>query len=573
MNINKKLMQTIKKIAIEVWKVTVYIFSVYWIIILLTKSKSEGIVLSKNDINLLLLFFILCLSGGIMHMKTKKIRKEFLRKEERYYRIFNQLNDVYYEASLDGRIITISPSIAQLLGYNPEKLIGRNIGELYVSPSQRSVVLEHILQKNEVNNEEVILKGADGTVHIIWLHGKLDKNIAGEIIITGTMRDVTDYIHYVKRTEESELNYKLLFEKMANGYFILEPVYNSKGRIEDVKIVDVNPAGISASDISRERVVGKTWFEIMGTKNSLVHKYERLIKYDENIEIEGYHLLKNRYFNFLAFKISDTRIGCIMDDITERRTAEKELEKINLELEQRVSDRTRELLEAIKELEKFTYIISHDLKAPLKAQGAYLRIISEDYPDMLQGDIGDKLEKVVNMNKNMITMINKLLSYTTSVDRMLHKEIFSLGGMIKDVFKEQASVYPHRDIRLNIVNEIPEIKADKVLFRTVLENIISNAIKFTRDREISFIEIGCKRKQGEIIISIKDNGVGFDSEYAWKLFNVFERLHSRDEFDGSGIGLATVRKIIELHQGRVAIEGTPNEGVTVYLYLPEKDVL
>jgi PAS domain S-box-containing protein len=511
-------------------------------------------------------------------------------------------------------------------------------------------------------------------------------------IITGTIRDVTDYIHYVKRTEESELNYKLYFEKMADGYFILEPVYNSEGRIEDVRIVDVNPAGILASNISRERVIGKTWFEIMGTKNALVDKYERLIKYNENIQIGGYLPLKNRYFNFLAFKISDDRIGCVMDDITERkmaedslkllntsleailnstddmiwlvdenfnciisnpaldrkikklseiqlgsdsnlskiilekevytwknyyrkaveegnytceleengsimevtfnpiykddensgvavfsrnitarRMAERELEKMNLELEERVSERTRELLEAISELEKFTYIISHDLKAPLKAQGAYLRIISEDYPDILQGDIGDKIEKVVSMNKNMITMINKLLLYTTSIDRVLHKEIFSIRDMIKEVFNEQALIYYHRDIRLNIINEVSEIKADKVLFRTVIENIIANAIKFTRDRKISVITIGCERKNGEVAISIKDNGVGFNPEYAWKLFNVFERLHSRDEFEGSGIGLATVRKVIELHEGRVTIEGSLSKGVTVYLYLPDND--
>lgn len=390
-------------------------------------------------------------------------------------------------------------------------------------------------------------------------------------VITGTMRHVNDYIHYVKRSEESELNYKLSFEKMANGYFIFEPVYNSEGRIEDVRIVDVNPAGILASNISRERVIGKTWFEIMGTKNTLVDKYERLIKYNENIQVGGYLPLKNRYFNFLAFKISDDRIGCIMDDITERRMAERELEKMNLELEEMVSDRTRELLEAIRELEKFTYIISHDLKAPLKAQGAYLRIISEDYKDILQGDIGDKIEKVVSMNKNMITMINKLLLYTTSVNRVLNKEIFSLIDMIKEVFNEQALIYYHRDIRLNIINEVPEIKADKVLFRTVIENIIANAIKFTKDRKISVVKIGCERKNGEVAISIKDNGVGFNPEYEWKLFNVFERLHSRDEFEGSGIGLATVRKVIELHEGRVTIEGILSEGVTVYLYLPDND--
>ena len=390
--------------------------------------------------------------------------------------------------------------------------------------------------------------------------------------ITGAMRDVNDYVHYDRSTKKSELNYKLFFEKMAKGYFVLEPVYNSEGRIKDVRILDVNTAGILASNISRERVIGKTWFEIMGTKNTFCDRYERLIKYNENIQVGEYISLKNRYFNFRAFKISEDKIGCVMEDITDRRRAEIEVEQMNLELEERVFDRTRELLDAIRELEKFTYIISHDLKAPLKAQGAYLRIISEDYQDIFQGDIGDKIEKVVSMNKNMITMINKLLLYTTSVDRVLHKEIFSFRDMIKEVFNEQSLVYPHRDIRLNIINEIPQIKADKVLFRTVIENIIANAIKFTRDRKISVITIGCERKDGEVAISIKDNGIGFDPQYAWKLFNIFERLHSRDEFEGSGIGLAMVRKVMELHEGRVAIEGKLNEGAIIYLYLLEKDV-
>jgi light-regulated signal transduction histidine kinase (bacteriophytochrome) len=168
----------------------------------------------------------------------------------------------------------------------------------------------------------------------------------------------------------------------------------------------------------------------------------------------------------------------------------------------------------------------------------------------------------------MIDMISKLLKYSTASETEIVKEKINIEEILKSIFKELISVNLNRDITLIIETGLPTVFADKILIRQVIYNILSNAVKFTKNREAALINVGCTITGEEYIFYVKDNGAGFDMDSSSKLFSIFQRLHASDEFEGSGIGLVTVKKIIQRHGGRVWIEGKTEIGATVYFTLP-----
>lgn len=233
-----------------------------------------------------------------------------------------------------------------------------------------------------------------------------------------------------------------------------------------------------------------------------------------------------------------------------------------------LQQKTVELQAAVNELEAFSYTVSHDLKSPLRAIEAYGNIILDEYKETLDKDISEKISNIDNICSNMIIMIEKLLEYSKMAHLSINREEVNIDEMFNLTFKECRSIYPERFIKFEFETGMPTVLADPILLRQAIYNIISNAMKFTKNIEKAHIIAGCKRGIGEYIFYVKDNGVGIDMEFSKKLFGIFQRLHSSEEFEGNGIGLATVRKIIQKHCGRTWIEGKVNEGAVVYFTLP-----
>lgn len=315
------------------------------------------------------------------------------------------------------------------------------------------------------------------------------------------------------------------------------------------------------------------WFEIYG-KIALTGEPARF-------ESVAAHL--HRCYDVHAFRVGEPRerkVAVLFNDITERKRALAELAQqseqltrsrqeilnFNDELEQRVLRRTAELQASNKELETFTYSVAHDMRAPLRHINGFSRILMEDEAPNLTSS-GQNLLQRINAGANrMGLLVDDLLKLAGLSRSGLNLQVSELKSMAEEVVADLALDYSGRKIEWKI-NDLPSVQCDRGLMKQVLHNLLSNAVKYTGARPQAMIEVGHTKESGSSVFFVRDNGVGFDMKHADKLFGVFQRLHPNDHFEGTGVGLAIVERIVQKHGGRVWAEAEPDRGATFYFTL------
>jgi light-regulated signal transduction histidine kinase (bacteriophytochrome) len=255
-------------------------------------------------------------------------------------------------------------------------------------------------------------------------------------------------------------------------------------------------------------------------------------------------------------------VSAAIRDVTQRKRMEEDVQKLNEDLKQRAA----QLEAANKELEAFSYSVSHDLRAPLRSIDGFSHVVLEDYGEQLPADARGYLERVRAAAQRMAVLIDDLLNLSRVTRTAVQPKFINLSKMVEEIMQGLQEVHPERQVTISLTPDLM-VEADPHLMHIVLENLLSNAWKFTSKQEHTVIEFGQKAHVKERTFYVRDNGVGFDMAYADKLFGVFQRLHSISEFPGTGVGLATVQRIISIHGGRIWAESAEGKGSTFYFTL------
>ena len=542
---------------------------------------------------------ILVLAGGRFFLLNQHSVIELRNSKQMFERLFENAPDATILVDEAGKIVRANAQVetvfrrvrAEVIGQSVEQLVPEryrarhweNLAKYFANPQLRAA---------GAGLELFALRG-DGTEFPVDIMLSPIETRQGRQSIA-VVRDITDR----KRIEQMHLQFRALFESVPGSYLVLKP---------DLTIAAVSDAYLKATMTTREKILGRGLFDVFPdnpedpTANGVSNLHaslDRVLKEktSDTMAIQKYDVrrpdgtFEERFWSPVNSPVlgADERIEYIVhrvEDVTDfvkqkqkpaatgsedgLRTRMEQMEAEIFRSSQEVQAANQRLREANQELEAFSYSVSHDLRAPLRHIDGFVSRLNKNSAVAADEKSRRYLDIISQSARHMGNLIDDLLVFSRMGRVEMRQTKINLDHLVKDVIEAMSQDLENRKVALKI-EPLPEVCADPSMLRQVLVNLIGNAVKYSRPREQAEIEIRCTETPEEFVVSVRDNGVGFDMEYAQKLFGVFQRLHRAEEFEGTGIGLANVRRIIHRHGGRTWAESKVDAGATFYFTLPKK---
>ena len=498
---------------------------------------------------------------------------EALRRSELTYRtLVESSRDLIWSVDLNGRWSFLNGAARTIYGYDPAEMIGRSFVEFEL-PEQARIGQEMFerIQSGAVNFvHETFHVRKDGALVPLRFNAVVLRDEQGRIQgATGTAQDITERKETEAALYDRERELRLITNSLPGPVSHLD---------RNLRYLFVNDQYERVYCKKRSSVIGRTLPEVLGVDffKNIEPDIRRVLDGGRPIFESQTRTLVGGVAHWLVSLVPDldtdravTGFFVISLEITERKHAEEAVRQLNTDLEKRVKERTLQLARKNKELETFTYAVAHDLKAPLRGMDGYSRLLLEDYADKLDGEGRTFLANIRHSTWQMNQLIDDLLDYSKLERHTIEHIEVSPAQVVGGLISIWANDVDTRGIALQ-VKVPPEIRvmADAHGLAMALRNLIDNAIKFTRQTPHPLIEIGGRVEGSAIVLWVRDNGPGFDPKFGERIFEIFQRLHRAEEYPGTGVGLAIVRKAMERMGGRTWAESQLGAGATFFLELP-----
>ncbi|HKW85545.1 MAG TPA: MASE1 domain-containing protein [Nitrospiraceae bacterium] len=525
-----------------------------------------------ND-SLLLLQTFMCVTA-VMAMGFAAVVSERRRAEEasaRLAAIVESSDDAIIGKTLDGIVTSWNKGAERIFGYTAEEIMGKPVTVLI--PSHRDEeeprIIKRLKRGDHIEHYETVRRRKNGHEIQVSLTISPIKDATRKIIgISTVARDITERKRAEAALQESEARFRVMADTApvlvwtsgpdALCNFFNKPWLEFTGQTLEHELGNGWAEDIHPEDRERCLEIYRSAFD--------VHKEFKMEYRLRRADGEYRWILDNGVPRYESDGTFAGYIGSCMD-ITEDKRVADEIRRLNVELEQRVFERTAQLEAANKELESFSYSVSHDLRAPLRSIDGFSLALLEDCADKLDAQGKDYLRRVRDATQRMARLIDDLLNLARVTREEMRRDRVDLSALARSIAADLKKTQPGRKVTFTIEDGVVA-NGDARLLRVALENLLGNAWKFTSKRPRTTIEFGITKQNGKpAAYFVRDDGAGFDIAYARKLFGAFQRLHSSNEFEGTGIGLATVKRVIRRHGGHVWAESAEGQGATFYFTL------
>jgi len=505
--------------------------------------------------------------GLTIFYKNVTAAKKLQEHQALFASIVDSSDDAIISKTLDGIVTSWNYGAEKIFKYTSEEIIGHPISVLIPATlrDEENKIMAKISKGETIDHFETERVRKNGKVITVSLTISPIRDAAGKIVGASKIcRDITRQKEAEERIKKSEKTYRAIASSIPGTVIgLLDP---------DHRFFLIEGDMLEKLGYSKSQLLGNKASEVLPPEvyKTIAEEYKRAFD-GETITIESTRLGYDIFSKFIPLRDENNVVYAIMTvaiDVTKLKNAQRDIDKLNRGLEETIGKRTEQLRKSNEDLEAFSYSVSHDLRTPLRGIIGFAAILQDEYGSRLDSEahriIGIIKENTIKMGQ----LIDDLLAFSRMGQRDIQKTSVETNIMVSKIVNELAAQNTTAHIVTWQIDQLPDINADMNTIRQVWINFLSNAVKYSRNTEHPFITIGSSVHEGYNIFSIRDNGVGFDEKYSKKLFKVFQRLHDSEEFEGTGVGLALVDKIVSKHGGKVWAEGKPGEGACFYFSLP-----